>query len=321
MNDFAQIELHLALEKNIKLTNTISEVLSKYGNEQDSTILFRGLLESIIKLTDSEYGFIGEVKYNNDQLPYIVSYATSNISWNEQTRALFEQTNGHGMVFSKLDSLYGAVLTSTKHVISNRPASDRRSGGTPHGHPELKSFLGLPIVNDDKLVGMVGVANKKHGYDEEIVEYLAPLLATCGNLIQAYKHSQQHSLIKQELLFYKERLKQLNQKATSYSDLSQAKSTLWQFNNYTFDFASNTLYEQDSTVPLTKKESLLLNLLLSKRNKTVVYSDIRATIWKGVIVSDSTFRALILRLRKKVPNLLIKTVSGIGLRIELNSQT
>ena len=36
--------------------------------------------------------------------------------------------------------------------------------GVPHGHPLLTSFLGVPLVLDEKIMGMLGVANREGGY-------------------------------------------------------------------------------------------------------------------------------------------------------------
>ena len=62
------------------------------------------------------------------------------------------------------------------------PEHDPRSGNLPGGHPELKSFLGVPLFH----CGDVGTANWTGGYDEGMVEFFAtavflqPLFANAG---------------------------------------------------------------------------------------------------------------------------------------------
>jgi PAS domain S-box-containing protein len=51
--------------------------------------------------------------------------------------------------------------------------------GTPPGHPTLTSFLGVPLVHDGKIMGMIGLANREGGYTPEhlqAVEAIAPAI-------------------------------------------------------------------------------------------------------------------------------------------------
>jgi signal transduction histidine kinase len=56
------------------------------------------------------------------------------------------------------------VITGGKVVLTNDAASDPRSGGIPPGHPPLHNFLGVPILRETEVVGMIGVANRPGGY-------------------------------------------------------------------------------------------------------------------------------------------------------------
>ena len=143
------------------LLKAITEALSQYIVEADPYVLFNGLLETLLELTESEYGFIGEVFYSEEEKPYIKSYATTNIAWSDETQRLYEETKKKGMVFARLNSLYGAVLTTGQLIISNKPASDSRSGGLPSGHPPLNSFMGIPFFGAGELLGVVGIANRE----------------------------------------------------------------------------------------------------------------------------------------------------------------
>ena len=60
--------------------------------------------------------------------------------------------------------MYGNVINSEKSFFTNNPPSHPESIGVPHGHPILTSFLGVPLVLDRKMMGMLGVANREGGY-------------------------------------------------------------------------------------------------------------------------------------------------------------
>ncbi len=168
------------------LLKAISRAQLNFIANVDTRGLLGELLSTILPLTESEYGFIGEVFYQSDGAPYLKEHAITNIAWNEATRALLEAHSKTGIEFRKLNTLYGAVLTTGKVVISNSPSTDPRRHGIPEGHPPLNAFLGIPFYNGKKLVGMVGLANRPGGYDEGLVEYLEPLLFTCANIIEAH---------------------------------------------------------------------------------------------------------------------------------------
>lgn len=316
MSQLSAISTDLQLEKSHQLTHAITLALSQFIVEANPFILFNGLLEDLLRLTDSEYGFIGEVLYsmknNETSQPYIQCYATTNISWSEQTRALYAQTAEQGMKFSRLNSLYGEVLKTGRYVIANDPGSDPRSGGLPPGHPPLNKFLGLPFFSGKRLLGVVGIANRAAGYDEALIHYLEPFLSTCGNLIQAYKNNQHHQLIEVELESYKRRLAALNRKNIAGNLTTMQASEHIVLGEYVYRPQDHNLMRNNQVIPLSKKESLLLHLLATRANQIIEHQIIEAAVWENVIVSESSLRALVLRLRKKLPGLTIKTLTGVG---------
>lgn len=181
--------------------------------------VFEDLLPPILELTRSEYGFLGEVRFGDDDAPYLVTHALSNVAWDDEAMRLFEQQRTEGLTFRNLNTLFGAVLTTRRPVISNQPATDPRSGGLPHGHPPLKSFLGLPFFKGKTMVGMVGVANRPGGYDDTVVEYLGPFRTTCANIIEAHR-SEERRLASERALRESEAQLQQTRKLESLGALS-----------------------------------------------------------------------------------------------------
>ena len=170
---------------NLEMLSNLSDIQSDFILEGDPSVAFDKLLEKILAVTDSEYGFIGEIKHRSNGIPYLVTQSITDISWSEETRKFFAENAPKGMEFTNLKSLFGVGITSGKPVISNDPGNDPRSGGLPHGHPPLNAFLGLPFHIGDRLVGMVGIANRTDGYSEDFVRLLSPLMVTCANLMSA----------------------------------------------------------------------------------------------------------------------------------------
>ncbi len=168
-----------------RLFEVIGRLQSQFIREPEPTIMFDKLLQDIIALTGSAFGLIGDVLHGEDGKPYLKCYAFSNVAWDNETRRFYEEHKESGFVFTKLDNLFGHVITTGRPVIANDPAGDPRGHGTPPGHPKLEAFLGIPVYYGEQLVGEIGLANREGGYDEELLTYLQPIVDTCGRIIVA----------------------------------------------------------------------------------------------------------------------------------------
>lgn len=201
-----------ALQDSNALLEVITEAQSQFITKADTRSLFDSLLTSLLELTQSEYGFIGEVLFTQDGAPYmeeaymkmrgkpyLKAHAITNIAWSEETRAFYDAHAPGGMEFHNLATLFGAVMTTGETVIANDPTNDPRRGGLPDGHPPLNAFLGVPFYSDRQMVGMVGIANRPGGYDKALVDYLQPFLATCSNIIEAYRNDKRRQQAEQSL--------------------------------------------------------------------------------------------------------------------------
>jgi PAS domain S-box-containing protein len=163
-------------------------VQGEFINKPDASDAFDHLLALILKYTESEYGFIGEVLRDEADQPYLKSLALTNIAWDEATRKFYDEHAPKGMEFRNLKTLFGHVMTSEQIVIANEAPVDPRRGGLPSGHPPLRAFLGIPIKLGSELVGMIGAANRSGGYSQDLITELEPLIASYGNLIQARRN-------------------------------------------------------------------------------------------------------------------------------------
>lgn len=82
-------------------------------------------------------------------------------------------------------------------------------------------------------------------------------------------------------------------------------------NSY-FNFKSATVVIDNKETRLTKKEKLLMNLFLSKKNQVITYETIENYVWEGSFVSLESIRSLIRRLRKLLDKDYIQTVVDTG---------
>jgi two-component system OmpR family response regulator len=79
-----------------------------------------------------------------------------------------------------------------------------------------------------------------------------------------------------------------------------------------FDYKDSIVTISNKDIRLTKKERLLLNLLLINKNQVVTYEAIENYAWEGSFVSLESIRSLVRRLRKILINDYIQTAVDTG---------
>lgn len=181
------------------LLDCIASVQRQFFQSEQPKVVFGLLLEALLELTDSEYGFIGEIKYENGDrndpgsTMYLQTHAITNIAWNQATRQFYEDNKVAGLKFYNLNTLFGTVMTTGEPLIANDPSTHPKRAGVPEGHPPLRHFLGIPFFKEGgEMNGMVGISNKPGGYSREDIDFLEPITVTCSNLIQAYLQKNQN---------------------------------------------------------------------------------------------------------------------------------
>jgi diguanylate cyclase (GGDEF)-like protein/PAS domain S-box-containing protein len=153
------------------------------------------LLERLLHLTDSEYGFVGMTETDAGG-PFLRTKSITNIAWNDETRHFYDEHAPAGMVFRNMKTLFGHAMLTRQRYLANDVAHDPHAGGRPAGHPPLNAFAGLPIKDGEQMVGLVGLANRPGGYDDDLIHSLDPVLAFLGKVLNVLSlRAQQRSFV------------------------------------------------------------------------------------------------------------------------------
>ncbi|MEC9249837.1 MAG: PAS domain-containing protein [Pseudomonadota bacterium] len=165
----------------------IAQVQTNYiANLSDTNAAFGQLLSAALELTRSEYGFIGEVLTDADGR-FLKTHAITNIAWNEETQAIYDEYSRTGFEFRNLKTLFGYTIRTGKPLISNTPSEHEEAGGLPDGHPSLDAYMGVPLYSRGEFVAMMGLANRPGGYDDRVRQSIEPLLVTISNMVSAHR--------------------------------------------------------------------------------------------------------------------------------------
>lgn len=141
------------------------------------------VLERIVHLAreqvDAKYAALGVMDEEGNLVKFIPVGMTP-----EEIQITGDPPIGKGLI--------GAIQIERKTIrIANAPQDDR-SEGYPPGHPVITSFLGVPIMSDDELLGQIYLTNKV-GYpeftiaDERVIETLAAYAAVAINNARLYE--------------------------------------------------------------------------------------------------------------------------------------
>lgn len=153
---------------------------------------FANLLNDILHLTESDFGLIGEAIDIDGDVALRVLAATD-LSWDEASRHAISRLREGGVLFRRMDSLYGWPLRERRPLITNDARRDTRRHGTPPGHPPLDSFLGLPLMKGETAVGLLGLANRPSGFDENLLQLLSPVLSAMATMIESQRLKQRQN--------------------------------------------------------------------------------------------------------------------------------
>jgi len=178
-------------------TNTleaINEVLhhSFAGDAEDE--LGKTCLLIAERLTSSKFGFLGEM---NDDGSFD-TIALSNPGWEACKMPASEAPKL--LRNMKIRGLWGKVLKTGLSRMVNAPSSEPDSVGTPEGHPVITSFLGVPLKESGRTIGMIGLANKEQGYsfaDQRTIEDLS------GAIVESLKRKRAEDAVATKERFYR----------------------------------------------------------------------------------------------------------------------
>ena len=126
------------------------------GLRQTGEVMDRAL-DYCLQLTGSSFGFVGLIEDESlMDVAAIKGFAPANPDFYQNMRSIPIRP-----------SVFGIVVLEGRAHLSNEVGQDRYHVGTPHGHPPVNTFLGVPLRFRDQTIGMIGVANRISGYDAD----------------------------------------------------------------------------------------------------------------------------------------------------------
>ncbi len=176
------------------IQDAVHNMQSKFLTVQDTSGVYCDMLSTLLELSNSEFGLIGEVKYDDNNQLCLKVLVMTNIAWDLPSRNMFELGIKGELTFTDIDNLFGRALITGKTEIYNNPESDLLGIDLPSGHPKITNYVGIPQYNGkQQLTGMVALANSKNDYSQDSISELNIIWNAIGNLIDAFHRKEQLS--------------------------------------------------------------------------------------------------------------------------------
>lgn len=150
-------------------------------------------LQEAIQLTRSKIGSI--YHYSEDAQELVLNTWSKGVL--NECHIMSPQTRKHQL---KAAGLWGEAVRQRKPVIVNDIKNvNPLKKGYPPGHVEMVRFMSVPVIVHDKIVAVVGVANKESEYDQSDVRQLTLLLDSTWRLVESRRLDEERRQAVQKL--------------------------------------------------------------------------------------------------------------------------
>lgn len=166
----------------IILNNERLESLLKISQYQTNSKqeLFNFALEEIVQLTRSKIGYI----YFYDETTQQFTLNT----WSKEVTKECEVADQDRIYSLDSTGCWGeAVRQRIPIIINDYEEENEFKMGIPEGHVKLQKFLTIPVIVDNAIVAVAGVANKETDYDSSDVRQLKLLMDTVWKISERLK--------------------------------------------------------------------------------------------------------------------------------------
>ncbi|TLX73731.1 PAS domain S-box protein [Labilibacter sediminis] len=203
--------------------------ITKQKKIENELVLSKERLEALIRI--SEYEIIDIQTFLDYALNEAIGLTQSKIaafyfyneekkeftlnSWSKDVMKDCSVIDPHSKYQLEEIGLWGEVVRQRKSIIINNfSANHPHAKGTPKGHVKLIRFMSIPVFVENKIVGVVGVANKECDYDQMDSRQLGLMMDSVWKKVSIFEN-------KKKLIIAKEQAESANRaKSTFLANMS-----------------------------------------------------------------------------------------------------
>ncbi|MGW6455078.1 GAF domain-containing sensor histidine kinase [Streptomyces sp. NPDC055078] len=146
------------------------EAVLSVGAELELPTTLQHIVDTATELAGARYGALGVV---DPERAVVTELYTAGLSDAERERI--------GRLPSGESGLVGVLIQHPQPLLINDVTTDPRASGVPEGHPEMRSFLGVPVRVHTEVFGNLYLSEKRGGpFTEEDLALLRVLASQAG---------------------------------------------------------------------------------------------------------------------------------------------
>ncbi|MBK8182516.1 MAG: GAF domain-containing protein [Candidatus Competibacteraceae bacterium] len=165
-----QTERHMAdveIRRNEARMRSLTSILQYPANSVREFLDYA--FNEAIQLTGSQFGYL--YRYDEDRRVFMLNSRSPAVM---PAAAVADSES-----YYELDKagIWGEAIRQRRPILINDfSAAHPLKKGLPEGHAQLSNFLTVPVFSEEKIVGVIGVANKAGDYDETDILQLTLLM-------------------------------------------------------------------------------------------------------------------------------------------------
>jgi PAS domain S-box-containing protein len=179
------------LKRQHELSTAVGRAQDHFIRDSNPYDVFAELLEDALALTQSDYGLIAESSRfpgsteETGLAPELKTLAVLDRSWDEPTRREYRRQVMAGLGLQGSRALFASAMATGAPVVLNNLTMLGDRTGLPGGQAFLRNLVAIPLSVSGQRVGLLVIANRDQDYDQTLMDFLQPLLASIAQITLA----------------------------------------------------------------------------------------------------------------------------------------
>ena len=181
------------IAKNTAILTTIMKAQDGFIRNGPTLFLWDFVLNNLLQITESRYGFIGEVQ-RDAHGKRLQLKALSNAKWNDSIQNSVQNQDVETLIFRENDGLFGRCLQQEKPWLLSGLDNSEDTALPTH------CFAAIPIHDEYGVRGIIGLGDKQEGYSQQDIDELEPVLSFLSSIFFSVEVVKEAKEVKRNLM-------------------------------------------------------------------------------------------------------------------------